>query len=356
MSILVTGGAGYIGSHILVELASAGYDFIVYDNLWNGSKTAIQRVAKISKEAVVFEQGDIRDTQRLKAVFEKYTIEGVIHLAGLKAVGESVKDPLSYYDNNVVGTLKLLEVMQEFGCKTIVFSSSATVYGEPQELPIKETHSLGEVTNPYGRSKLMIEQILKDLYQSDNAFKIAILRYFNPIGSHESGLIGEDPKGMPNNLMPYIAQVAMGKRDTLSIFGADYETKDGTGIRDYIHVVDLAKGHIKALEYLEQQKGESPLVVNLGTGQGYSVFEVLQAFEKASNKKIEYTITARRAGDIAQCFADPRYAKKLLNWEATKGLDAMCEDTWRWQSMNPSGYEGENIEKNDSITTNERVF
>ncbi len=337
--ILITGGAGYIGSHTLIELDKAGYEFVVYDNLSNSSKESIKRVEKIVNKTISFEQGDIRDKESLRKVFTEYKIDSVIHFAGLKAVGESVAKPIEYYDNNVSGTLKLLEVMKEFNCKKIVFSSSATVYGDPHTTPIKETFPTGATTNPYGQTKYFIEEILKDLYVSDNEFKIAILRYFNPVGAHESGLIGEDPNGIPNNLMPFIAQTAVGKREILSVFGGDYDTHDGTGVRDYIHVVDLAYGHVKAINYLDNLKDvEKPLVVNLGTGKGYSVLDVINAFEKASEKKINYKIVDRRAGDIAKCYAEPSYAKEILDWEAKRTIEDMCADSWRWQSNNPNGY------------------
>ncbi len=334
--ILVTGGAGYIGSHTLVELSNNGYDFIVYDNLSNSYLKAIKKVEQIIKKPIIFEQGDIRDKKTLKTVFSRYNIGSIIHFAGLKAVGESVLKPLKYFDNNISGTISLLEVMKDFNCKTIVFSSSATVYGDPATTPIKENFPTGATTNPYGRSKYFIEEILKDLYKSDNTWNIAILRYFNPVGAHESGLIGEDPNGIPNNLMPFISQVAIRKREFLNIFGNDYDTIDGTGIRDYIHVVDLAKAHAKAIEYLQKNKGL--LITNIGTGKGYSVLEVVKAYEKASGKNIPYKIAPRRAGDIAKCFADPTLAKQLLNWKAEKDIEQMCKDSWNWQSKNPNGY------------------
>ncbi|MGD9624396.1 MAG: UDP-glucose 4-epimerase GalE [Arcobacter sp.] len=339
MSILITGGAGYIGSHTLVELANANYDFIVYDNLSNSSAESLKRVEKIIGKSITFINGDIRDTQKLKELFSSHTISSVIHFAGLKAVGQSVEQPLEYYDNNVVGTLRLLEVMKEFGCKKIVFSSSATVYGDPATTPILENFPVGGTTNPYGTSKYMIERILEDLYVSDNSFKIAILRYFNPVGAHKGGTIGEDPNGIPNNLMPFISQVAVGKREYLSVFGSDYDTHDGTGVRDYIHVVDLAYGHVKAIEYLNANDNIKPLIVNLGTGTGYSVLDVVKAFEKASGKAVAYRLVDRRAGDIAKCYANPSYVKEVLGWEAKRNLDEMCEDSWRWQSNNPDGYE-----------------
>lgn len=342
MSILITGGAGYIGSHTLVELSHANYDFIVYDNLSNSSQESLKRVEKIIGKSITFINGDIRDTQKLKEVFSSHTINSVIHFAGLKAVGQSVEQPLEYYDNNVVGTLRLLEVMKEFGCKKIVFSSSATVYNEVDSknyMPLTESNPTGGTTNPYGTSKYMIERILEDLYVGDNTFKIAILRYFNPVGAHKGGTIGEDPNGVPNNLMPFIAQTAVGKREYLSVFGSDYDTHDGTGVRDYIHVVDLAYGHVKAIEYLDTNENIKPLIVNLGTGKGYSVLDVVKAFEKASGKEVPYKKCERRAGDIAKSYANPSYAKEVLGWVAKRTLDEMCEDSWRWQSKNPDGYE-----------------
>ncbi len=339
--VLVTGGAGYIGSHTLVELSEAGHEYIVYDNFCNASVESLHRVEQISGKAIIFEKGDIRDKMALEKVFAKYDIDAVIHFAGLKAVGESVQQPLEYYDNNVSGTLRLLEVMQANGCKKIVFSSSATVYGDPHTTPIKEEFPTGNVTNPYGRSKYFIEEMLKDLYISDNTFKVAILRYFNPVGAHKSGLIGEDPNGVPNNLMPFISQVAVGKREYLSVFGNDYDTHDGTGVRDYIHVVDLANAHVKVLDFLNSEKvavDQMPLILNIGTGNGYSVLDMVKAFEKASGKTVPYQIVERRAGDIALCFADTTMAKELIGWEAEHTLAQMCEDTWRWQSNNPHGY------------------
>lgn len=331
--ILITGGAGYVGTHTLIELSNADYDYVVYDNLCNASYDALKRVEKVTGKSVVFVRGDIRDKEKLQEVFESYAIDAVIHFAGLKAVGESVEKPLEYYDNNVNGTLVLLDVMRKKGCKTLVFSSSATVYGEPKTMPIREDFPTGDVTNPYGRTKYFIEEILKDLYNSDNSWKIAILRYFNPVGAHESGLIGEDPKGIPNNLMPYIAQVASGKLEKLRVFGGDYPTKDGTGVRDYIHVVDLALGHLKAIEYLAQKNPQhNPLIVNLGTGQGYSVLEMLEAYEKATKKELAYEIVGRREGDIAECYADPSFAKKIIGWSATRGVEQMCESVAKWVS------------------------
>jgi len=336
--VLVTGGAGYIGSHTLISLDKAGYKFIIYDNLSNSSEEAIKRVEKIIEHPITFVKGDIRDKKKLQELFSNYAIDSVIHFAGLKAVGESVEKPLEYYDNNIVGTLVLLEVMQEFSCKSIVFSSSATVYGDPASTPIKEDFPLS-ATNPYGKTKLFIEEILRDLFRSDPSFKIVILRYFNPVGAHESGLIGEDPQGIPNNLMPFIAQVAVGKREALQVFGGDYDTADGTGVRDYIHVLDLADAHVKALDYISKQdKMQTALAVNIGTGKGYSVLEMVKAYEDASGKKVPYKIVQRRAGDIAKCYADPAFAKEVLGWSATKNLQQMCQDSYRWQTNNPNGY------------------
>ena len=337
--ILITGGAGYIGSHTLIELSHAGYDFVVYDNLSNSSKESIKRVEKIIHKSIVFQEGDIRDKKALRNLFKTHNIDSVIHFAGLKAVGESVEKPLEYYNNNVYGTLILLEVMKEFGCKKIVFSSSATVYGDPKTTPIKEDFPTGATTNPYGTSKYMIERILKDLYVSDNAYKVVILRYFNPVGAHESGEIGEDPNGIPNNLMPFISQTAVGKREFLSVFGSDYDTHDGTGVRDYIHVVDLADAHVKAIEYINSDKFNiKNSTFNIGTGYGYSVLDMVQAYEKASEKKVPYKLVNRRAGDIAKCYADPSLAKEVLGWEAKKSIEDMCKDSYRWQSKNPDGY------------------
>ncbi len=333
--VLVTGGAGYIGSHTCVELSEAGYDFVVYDNLSNSSQEALKRVEKIIGKAIKFVKGDIRDREKLQETFDTYKIDSVIHFAGLKAVGESVEKPLKYYDNNICGTVALCEVMEANNCKNIVFSSSATVYGDPHTTPIKEDFPLS-ATNPYGRSKLFIEEILRDLNVADSSWRVILLRYFNPVGAHKSGTIGEDPNGIPNNLMPFISQVAVGKREELSVFGDDYDTHDGTGVRDYIHVVDLAKGHVKALDKMKKMQGV--LTVNLGTGKGYSVLDMVRAFEKASGKKVPYKIAPRRPGDIAKCYADPSYAKKVLGWKATRGVDEMCEDSWRWQSNNPDGY------------------
>jgi len=333
--VLVTGGAGYIGSHTCIALDEAGFDFVVFDNLCNSNLESLRRVEKIIGKSIKFVEGDIRSSADMEAVFKEYAIDSVIHFAGLKAVGESVEKPVMYYDNNINGTLVLLQAMQNHNCKKIVFSSSATVYGDPHTTPIKEDFPLS-ATNPYGRTKLFIEEILRDVYTADNAFQVVLLRYFNPVGAHKSGTIGEDPNGIPNNLMPFIAQTAVGKRESLSVFGGDYDTHDGTGVRDYIHVVDLAQGHVNALEKISSLK--EVLTVNLGTGNGYSVLDMVKAFEKASGKTVAYTIAPRRAGDIAKCFADPAYAKEVLGWEATRGVDEMCEDSWRWQSNNPDGY------------------
>lgn len=337
MRVLVTGGAGYIGSHTVVLLIEEGYEVIVFDNFCNASIESIRRVEKIVGQEITVIEGDVRNREDLHGVFNAHKIDAVIHFAGLKAVGESVEQPLKYYDNNVNGTAVLCEVMAEHDCKTIVFSSSATVYGDPHTTPITEEFPLS-ATNPYGRSKLFVEEILRDVYVADNEWKVVLLRYFNPVGAHKSGTIGEDPNGIPNNLMPFIAQTAVGKREVLSVFGDDYDTIDGTGVRDYIHVVDLAQGHVNALDKIANFT--KVMTINLGTGKGYSVLEMVKAFEKASGKKVPYKIAPRRAGDIAKCFADPSYAKEVLGWEATRGIDEMCEDSWRWQSMNPSGYRG----------------
>lgn len=328
MLILVTGGAGYIGSHVCIELINEGYQLLILDNLSNSSSNSINFIEEISGQSVSFIEGDIRDKSLLQSIFSNNNIDSVMHFAGLKAVGESVNKPLMYYDNNVIGTVKLLEVMAEYGCKNIVFSSSATVYGDPQYVPINEKSNLS-TTNPYGSTKLMIENILQDFYLSDESMSIGILRYFNPVGAHESGLIGENPIGIPNNLMPFLSQVAIGRKDKLYVFGNDYPTIDGTGVRDYIHVVDLAKGHIKALKTI--QKVNEIIIVNLGTGKGYSVLEMISAYEKVIGKKIPYEITDRRPGDIAECFADPRLAEKVLDWKAEYDIDRMCQDEWRWQ-------------------------
>ncbi len=327
-TILVTGGAGYIGSHTCVELLAAGHDLVVFDNLSNSKRAVLDRVARIAGRDAPFVEGDVRDRTALRRVFAAHRIDAVIHFAGLKAVGESVAQPLRYYDNNVSGSIALFEVMAEAGVKTLVFSSSATVYGDPHEVPIREDFPLS-ATNPYGRSKLMVEEILRDTVRADDSWRVALLRYFNPVGAHESGLIGEDPNGVPNNLMPFITQVAIGRRPELSVFGNDYATPDGTGVRDYIHVVDLARGHLAALWALTRQAGV--MTVNLGTGRGYSVLEVVEAFERASGHRVPYRIAPRRPGDIAQCFADPSLAECLLGWRAGFDLDAMCRDSWRWQ-------------------------
>ncbi len=335
MSILVTGGAGYIGSHTCLELLNAGFDVVVLDNFSNSKMESLKRVEKLAGRSLSFIQGDVRDHTCLLELFSQHDVSAVIHFAGHKAVGESVRKPLSYYDNNVSGSIALAEVMTEFSVKRIVFSSSATVYDAPGDSQIPENFPLGPI-NPYGRSKLMVEQIFQDLSASDNEWKIAILRYFNPVGAHESGLIGEDPNGIPNNLMPYISQVAVGRLSELSVFGSDYPTTDGTGVRDYIHVVDLARGHLAALRTLESCSGL--ITVNLGTGKGCSVLELIRAFEHASSKVVPYRLVARRAGDSATCYADPSLAKSLLGWQAEFDISDMCRDAWRWQSKNPQGY------------------
>jgi UDP-glucose 4-epimerase len=336
MNILVTGGAGYIGSHTCVELLQAGYNVIVVDNLCNSKEESLKRVQKITGKTIMFHEVDLHDTEGLDSVFGKSSIDAVVHFAGLKAVGESVTVPLRYYHNNITGTLILLGIMEKYKIKNLVFSSSATVYGNPHKVPIKEDFPLS-ATNPYGRSKLIIEEILQDIYCADKGWNIALLRYFNPVGAHPSGLIGEDPNGIPNNLLPCISRVAVGNISELLIYGNDYPTHDGTGIRDYIHVLDLAAGHIKALEKLAVNPGI--VTYNLGTGRGYSVLEVVSEFEKASGKKIPYKIVGRRPGDIASCYADASKAKMELHWSADRGLYEMCCDTWRWQSTNPNGYE-----------------
>ena len=337
MSILVTGGAGFIGSHTCVELLNAGYEVVVVDNLYNASEKALERVEQITGKKVTFYEADILDHDALDAIFEKEAIDSVIHFAGYKAVGESVRKPIEYYYNNITGTLILCDVMRKHGVKNIVFSSSATVYGDPAFIPITEECPKGKITNPYGQTKGMLEQVLTDIYVSDPEWKVVLLRYFNPIGAHKSGLIGEDPKGIPNNLVPYVAQVAIGKLKCLGVFGNDYDTPDGTGVRDYIHVVDLAKGHVAAIRKVEKTE-PGVLIYNLGTGKGYSVLDVVHAFEKACGKEIPYEIKPRRAGDIATCYADPTKAKKELGWVAEYGIEEMCEDSWRWQTMNPNGY------------------
>ncbi|RTE65226.1 UDP-glucose 4-epimerase GalE [Amphritea opalescens] len=335
MAILVTGGAGYIGSHAVVMLLNAGYEVVVYDNLCNSRPEVFNRIETIAGKRPTFVEGDIRDRASLDALFSKYTIESVIHFAGLKAVGESVEKPLLYYKNNVEGSLTLFDVMASHDCKRIVFSSSATVYGDPANVPIRENFPTS-ATNPYGQSKLMIETVLNDLATSDAQWQISLLRYFNPVGAHESGLIGEDPQGIPNNLMPFVAQVAVGKRDKLSIFGGDYSTIDGTGVRDYIHVEDLAAGHLCALNALSPKHGCK--AYNLGTGNGYSVLQVVNAFAGASGRDIPYQIVERRSGDIAECYADPEFSEKALGWKAKYDLQRMVADHWRWQSKNPDGY------------------
>lgn len=319
-----------------MELIKAGHDVAVVDNLVNSSRESLNRVKQITGVQPSFYEGDIRDMEFLREVFKKETPKAVIHFAGLKAVGESSQKPLLYYDNNITGTITLLNVMNESGCRNIIFSSSATVYGKPESVPIREDSRVGEVTNPYGRTKLMIEQILKDIYAADDRWNVILLRYFNPIGAHKSGLMGEDPEGIPNNLVPYIAKVAVGQLDHVNVFGNDYDTKDGTGVRDYIHVVDLAYGHVKALEKIIEEPGLK--VYNLGTGNGYSVLEVIKAFSKACGRDLPYEIGPRRPGDIDICYADPALAKEELGWEALRGIDEMCEDAWRWQSNNPTGY------------------
>ena len=335
MTILITGGAGYIGSHTCVQLLAAGVEIVVVDNLSNSSLESLNRVKQISGKNFAFVEADIRDAGAMRTLFKTHTITGVIHFAGLKAVGESAEKPQLYYDNNVVGSLNLFAVMREFGVKTIVFSSSATVYGDPSSVPIKEDFPLS-ATNPYGRTKLMLEDILRDLHAADNTWRIGLLRYFNPIGAHQSGLIGEDPNGIPNNLLPYVSQVAVGRLVKLRVFGNDYATHDGTGVRDYIHVMDLADGHVKALNYL--LKNEALITVNLGTGVGYSVLDVVNAFVKVSGKNIPYEFLPRRAGDVAINYADASKALSLLGWKATRNLEIMCGDAWKWQSNNPNGY------------------
>ncbi len=335
MKVLVTGGAGYIGSHCCVELLNAGHELVVIDNLCNSKAEALRRVQAISARELSFVRADLRDSAALKALFGQSRFDAVIHFAGLKAVGESSAIPLDYYDNNLGGTLALCRAMAEAGVKRLVFSSSATVYGDPASVPIREDFPLS-ATNPYGRTKLFIEEILRDLHRADPSWDIALLRYFNPVGAHASGRIGEDPNGIPNNLMPFIAQVAVGKREALQVFGDDYPTPDGTGVRDYIHVVDLALGHLAALQRLQESTGL--LCCNLGTGQGYSVLEMIRAFEQASGRSIPYRIVERRPGDIAACYADPARARAILGWQAERGLEEMVTDAWRWQRDNPDGY------------------
>lgn len=337
MAILVTGGAGYIGSHTVVELQNAGYDVVILDNLSNASEKALDRVSKITGKPVKFYKADILDRDALNDIFDKETIESCIHFAGLKAVGESVVKPWEYYENNIAGTLTLVDVMRKNNVKNIIFSSSATVYGDPAQIPITEECPKGQCTNPYGWTKSMLEQVLTDIQKADPEWNVMLLRYFNPIGAHKSGTIGENPNGIPNNLMPYITQVAVGKLKELGVFGNDYDTPDGTGVRDYIHVVDLAKGHVKALKKIEENPGLA--IYNLGTGKGYSVLDIVKNFEAATGVKIPYVIKPRRAGDIATCYCDASKAEKELGWKAENGIREMCEDSWRWQSNNPQGYE-----------------
>jgi UDP-glucose 4-epimerase len=336
MAILVTGGAGYIGSHTVVELMDAGHDVVVCDNLSNSSAKSLDRVAEITGKKPVFYKADIRDRSAMTDIFENEEIESVIHFAGLKAVGESVQKPWEYYENNIAGTLVLVDVMRQHGCKNIIFSSSATVYGDPAFVPITEECPKGQCTNPYGWTKSMLEQILTDIQKADDEWNVVLLRYFNPIGAHKSGLIGENPSGIPNNLMPYVTQVAVGKRPFLGVFGNDYDTHDGTGVRDYIHVVDLAKGHVKAVDKLNEKCGLK--IYNLGTGNGYSVLDIVHNFEKATGVKVPYKIMPRRPGDIATCYASADKAAEELGWKAENGILEMCEDAWRWQKMNPEGF------------------
>ena len=336
MSVLVTGGAGFIGSHTCVELIESGYDVIVADNLYNSKALVIDRIEKIAGKRPKFYEIDVCDREALNDLFDKENIDAVIHFAGYKAVGESTRKPIEYYYNNLVSTLVLTDVMRNHGCKKIVFSSSATVYGDPAFIPITEECPKGITTNPYGETKSMQERILTDIWKSDNEWKVMLLRYFNPIGAHESGLIGEDPKGIPNNLLPYVAKVAGGKLEMVHVFGNDYDTPDGTGVRDYIHVVDLAKGHVKAIEGMEKLDGVN--IFNLGTGTGYSVLDIIKAFSQACGKEIPYVIDPRRPGDIATCYSDPSKAYEVLGWKAEKNLEDMCRDAWRWQSQNPDGY------------------
>lgn len=337
MAILVTGGAGYIGSHTCVELLDAGYDVVVLDNLSNSSEKSLDRVKALTGKEVKFYKGDILDRDILNKIFKEEKIDSCIHFAGLKAVGESVAKPWEYYNNNIAGTLTLVDVMRQNGCKSIIFSSSATVYGDPAQIPITEECPKGQCTNPYGWTKSMLEQILMDIYKADNEWNVILLRYFNPIGAHKSGTMGENPNGIPNNLMPYITQVAVGKLKCLGVFGNDYPTHDGTGVRDFIHVVDLAKGHVKAIDYADAHKGAE--VFNLGTGTGYSVLDIVNAFQKVNGVEIPYEIKPRRPGDIAECYADPKKAYEGLGWKAEKTLEDMCRDSWHWQSSNPNGYE-----------------
>ena len=337
MAILVTGGAGFIGSHTVVELQNAGYEVVVIDNLCNSSRESLRRVEKITGKPVTFYEADILDREALNTIFEKESIDSCIHFAGLKAVGESVAKPWEYYENNIAGTLVLIDVMRQHGVKNIIFSSSATVYGDPAIIPITEECPKGQCTNPYGWTKSMLEQILMDIQKADPEWNVILLRYFNPIGAHKSGMIGENPNGIPNNLMPYVTQVAVGKLKELGVFGNDYDTPDGTGVRDYIHVVDLARGHVKAIKKLDEKVGLE--IYNLGTGKGYSVLDIVKNFEEATGVKIPYVIKPRRPGDIATCYSNADKAKRELFWEAEYGIKEMCEDSWRWQSQNPNGYE-----------------
>ncbi len=337
MRVLVTGGAGYIGSHTCVELLQEGHQVVIVDNLYNASPKALDRIREITGKDLTFYQADVCDREAMNEIFDREQVEAVIHFAGYKAVGESVAKPLEYYRNNLEGTLTLCDIMRQHGVGNIIFSSSATVYGDPAEIPITENCPKGICTNPYGWTKWMLEQILTDIQHAQPDWNVILLRYFNPIGAHKSGQIGEDPKGIPNNLLPYVAQVAIGKLPCLGVFGKDYDTPDGTGVRDYIHVVDLARGHVKALQKLEESKGVR--VYNLGTGKGYSVLDVVHAFEKACGHSIPYEIKPRRAGDIATCYCDPTKAREELGWEAQYGIEEMCQDSWRWQSQNPDGYE-----------------
>ena len=337
MKILVTGGAGYIGSHTCVELLNSGYEVVVMDNLYNASAKALDRVQQITGKTLTFYEADMLDQPAMDKIFEAEKPDAVIHFAGYKAVGESVVKPIEYYHNNMTGTLLLCDTMRKHGVKNIIFSSSATVYGDPLEIPITEECPKQSPTNPYGQTKTMLEQVLMDIHRADPEWNVTLLRYFNPIGAHKSGLIGEDPKGIPNNLLPYVAQVAIGKLKCVGVFGNDYDTPDGTGVRDYIHVVDLAKGHVAAIKKVEETE-PGVLIYNLGTGKGYSVLDVVHAFEKACGKEIPYEIKPRRAGDIATCYADPTKAKNELGWVAQYGIEEMCEDSWRWQTMNPNGY------------------
>ena len=335
MAVMVTGGAGYIGSHTTIELLEEGYEVVIVDNFCNSNPVVIDRIKEISGKKVKFYEADVRDSEKMDKIFEAENIDSIIHFAGLKAVGESVEKPVEYYDNNLISTLTLFKMMKKYDIKNFVFSSSATVYGDPESCPIGENSPLS-VTNPYGRTKLMIEEMLKDIAKVDKSINIAILRYFNPVGAHKSGMIGEDPNGIPNNLVPYITKVAIGQLEELRVFGNNYPTPDGTGVRDYIHVIDLAKGHVKAIDKLKENPGL--VIYNLGTGKGYSVLEMIEEFSRVSKKDIPYKITERRAGDVAECYADPSKAKDELGWEAQLGLREMCEDSWRWQRNNPNGY------------------